>query len=238
MMPRQIAICVVLTLVTGCSCAMDHVVPMDAYRPDGGPGTACESLTVPPLFAVPCSGGPEACPSYRQGLVADGDRAESVECLDHACAPADHCFDTIEGRQCVCGTSRCSGICVRHPDETVECVSACLRERTPDRVCASLSPPVPEVTLDLRTVCDDDAAHACRLWAQSMAPPRTHALGTCAMLMLNVVCTAGDGVGGAAAVTCGDTTCAPTELCVVDELPDGSIDPASSAHCVPACWAP
>lgn len=222
----------------GCSCAQDHTIPVDAWREDGGPGTECIELpSASYALGTDCANWAANCPDFFQGLAAPGDVALSAACLDHACRNVDHCVSTGEGPRCYCGDNGgCLGICVAGADRVPRCVSPCLRERTPVRACAALTLPVPGVALSFwATGCDTDAAHACRLWAQSMAPPGTHALATCAARSAAVYCLIGDECtspdAGPTSCTCGGATCAATQVCVSNETGD------ATPHCVEACWA-
>jgi hypothetical protein len=240
-MNRSFACQVLAGLVSaGCSCAIDHSVPVDAWRADGGPGTECMDLPAGSFgVGADCTTPGEVCAQYFQGVTPDGDRAYSI-CDHNVCYRIDQRVDTSTGLLRMCGPDYgCSGVCVHHADGSAHCVRPCLRERTPMRACAPVSLPVLGVSLAfVPSGCDESAAHSCRLWFQSMAPPGAHALATCISesSVSEVGCASGDSClhpdAGPIQCTCGGATCAPTELCVRNETGD------PTPHCIGACWAP
>jgi hypothetical protein len=248
-------------LLSGCSCGADHIRPVDANRPDGGPGTACVDLTT--------LTGPLAQPALPVAQVSDADwncidapnRGESMACeralqgyspagrvfsfcgQNARCYSGDQCIYDRGSLNCTCGGVPCepSQVCYLDDDATLRCATPCIRERTPPRLCDPMPRPVPTGVANVDDVthpleCTAEQLHLCRLWYQSFAPPGTLAVANGCTPGGVANCVMGDlctndNPTSAWTCSCNGMTCAPTEVCVTDETGD------PIPHCVPSCWA-
>lgn len=228
---------VAMVWVSGCSCAIDHGVPLDAWEPDGGPGTECVSpaslwgeLAIPAWPSGACVSMADGDPLCAATLAAYSPVGGAVvaSCSYGACSTGSRCSHRMSALfQCQCGGTECGNgqLCI-NDGSGERCVDICLRERTRGRSCPPLSRAVPSVENSYGTpAAEADKPRSCRLYAQGFSPPGTHALSTLGAwcdgtltCRMGDFCAAGDTTSGCAPrCTCGGSTCMPTEVCVIDE---------------------
>lgn len=249
MIRRSLATLAYVACLPACSCALDHVVPIDAWREDGGPGTACVSPeelwgvgAEPPWPDVDCL-APNAAESCSLALSAYSPDGLAVStCERGLCRRGDRCTIADHFQACYCAGVVCGygQICV-NDGSGEHCVDICLRERTLARACAPLSRPLPWARWANPVPTSSSFAQGCRLWAQAFAPAGTRALATVdPALSGGRFCGMGDACNGPYSTmpgappyplcTCDGVQCALDQVCVTDELGD------PTPHCVPACW--
>ena len=231
----------------GCSCgAQAHTVPIDAWLPDGGPGTQCVAGSLAAANAVgllipnatcPTAAGDAICSAALQGYAVAG-RVRSA-CISGHCGWGSPCWsDRVD--MCSCGGDTCAvgQLCVVDSTGAASCQDPCLRERLPAHACGPSRdlPAATPIAGPLPVFAN--ASRSCRMWAQTFAPPGTTAVATSALALdgphcgMGDVCSPSPGPSHPEPIcTCGGATCGPSEVCVTNEIGG---DP--SPHCAPACW--